>query len=284
MQTILDNERVNMSAPKISVVLPTYNGAATLADAVRSILNQTFQDMELIVVDDASSQDINAVLEEFKGDEKLRYIRNDSNIGLAASINAGVAAAKGRYIARMDDDDFSVSIRLETQLEFLDAHTDVDVVGGGIALYDRDLNYIRDHMFPSEHEEIVRFLCRGNNPLAHPSVMFRREFFDRAGGYNASLRRVEDLELWGRMALTCRYANIPQVLLRHRIRHAKTLKVVRFGVKYRLRNGLLLGCFPTALFWTSLYVVIEVLRHMGYRQRAFRPLQTEDGQSIGFSD
>ena len=130
MQTILDNERVNMSAPKISVVLPTYNGAATLADAVRSILNQTFQDMELIVVDDASSQDINAVLEEFKGDEKLRYIRNDSNIGLAASINAGVAAAKGRYIARMDDDDFSVSIRLETQLEFLDAHTDVDVVGG----------------------------------------------------------------------------------------------------------------------------------------------------------
>lgn len=272
-----------MSAPKISVILPTYNGGATLADAVRSILNQSFQDFELIVVDDSSSQDISSVLKGFETSEKLHYLRNPVNSGLAASINAGIRASRGRYVARMDDDDYSVRTRLEEQVAFLDANPDVDVVGAGVAFYDKELNYIRDHLFPTNHYEIVRYLCRGN-PLAHPAVMFRREFFDRSGGYNPSLRRMEDLELWGRMARTSRYANLPRVLLRHRVRKAKTLKAVPFGIKYRLRNGFLLGCPLRSMFWTTVYAVIEVMRHMGYRQRAFRADQTTTGIADGFSD
>lgn len=268
--------------PLVSVVLPTYNGGATLPDAVRSILNQTYQNLELIVVDDASTQDIPAALVEFAASPKLRIIRNEKNSGLAASLNAGIAVARGSFIARMDDDDYSLPSRLAEQVKLLQAQPEIDVVGTGVAFYDRELHFIRDHLFPADHEAIVRFLRRGN-PLAHPTVMFRREFIQRAGGYDARLRRMEDLELWGRMARSCRYANIPKVLLRYRVRPAKTLRAVPPGIKVRLRNGLRLGYPLAAIPWTMVYVMVEVMRHWGYRQRAFRAREPV-GTPAGFLD
>lgn len=271
-----------VSLPLVSVVLPTFNGIATLPDAVRSILRQTYGNLELIVVDDASTQDIPAALAEFSAASNLRYIRNAKNSGLAASLNAGIAAARGDLIARMDDDDYSLPERIIEQVRFLQARSDVDVVGAGVAFYDRDLTYIGDHLFPGEHPEIMRFLCRGN-PLAHPVVMFRRTFIARAGGYDASLRRMEDLDLWGRMALTSRYANLPKVLLRHRVRPSKTLSAVPPGIRIRMRNGRLLGHLSASACWTLVYAVIEVLRHWGYRQQAFRS-RVSAGTGAGFLD
>ena len=262
-------------SPRVSVVLPTYNGVATLADAVRSILEQDWHDLELIVVDDASTKDIYQVLASFTSDIRLRILRNSTNSGLAASLNNSIAVARGEFIARMDDDDFSVKKRISEQVAFLEERPEVDVVGTGIALYDSELNYLRDHLFPTEHEEMVRFLRRGN-PLAHPTVMFRRSFIERAGGYDATLRRMEDLELWGRMASSSRYANISKVLFRHRVRSAKTLVAVPPGVRIRLLNGWRLGYLAAAIPWTAAYVLIEVMRHFGYRQRAFRrPLASD---------
>lgn len=255
--------------PRVSVILPTYNGIATLADAVSSILDQDWHDLELIVVDDASTEDIHVVLAAFASDVRLRILHNATNSGLAASLNNAIAVARGEFIARMDDDDFSLKIRISEQVALLNERPEVDVVGTGIALYDSDLNYLRDHLFPAEHEEMVRFLRRGN-PLAHPTVMFRRSFIERAGGYDATLRRMEDLELWGRMAASSRFANIGKVLLRHRVRSAKTLSAVPSGVSIRLLNGWRLGYLASAIPWTAAYILIEIMRHLGYRQRAFR--------------
>lgn len=256
-------------APRVSVILPTYNGTSTLADAVRSILEQDWRDLELIVVDDASTKNIPETLAAFASDVRLRILRNTINSGLAASLNNAIAMAGGEFIARMDDDDFSLSSRISEQVSFLEAHPEVDVVGTGVAFYDRDLNYLGDHLFPAEHDDIVRFL-RCGNPLAHPAVMFRRSFIERAGGYNASLRRMEDLELWGRMAVMSRYANLSKVLFRHRVRPAKTLTAVLPGVRIRLLNGWRLGYLAASIPWVVAYALIEVLRHLGYRQRAFR--------------
>jgi glycosyltransferase involved in cell wall biosynthesis len=255
--------------PRVSVILPTYNGSRTVVDAVRSILEQDWLDLELIVVDDASTQNIPMALAMFAGDARLRILRNTANSGLAASLNNAISAARGEFIARMDDDDFSLPTRISEQVAFLEACPEVDVVGAGVEFYDSDLNYLCDHLFPTEHEAMIRFLRRGN-PLAHPSVMFRRSFIERAGGYDASLRRMEDLELWGRMAATSCYANIGKVLLRHRVRSAKTLSAVPSGIRIRLINGWRLGYLGTAILWTVVYVLIEVLRHWGYRQRIFR--------------
>lgn len=265
-------------APRVSVVLPTFNGAETISDAVRSILEQNWFDLELIVVDDASNQDISGALEAFAGDTRLRIIRNKSNLGLAASLNKAITLAHGEYIARMDDDDFSLQMRISEQVAFLDAHPEVDVLGTGVAFYDSDLNHLRNHLFPAAHEEIISFMRRGN-PLAHPTVMFRRSFIERAGGYDSTLRRMEDLELWGRMATRSRFANIGKVLLRHRVRPSKTLSAVPPGVRIRLRNGWRLGYFTASVLWTAAYVLIEVMRHWGYRQRAFRRTDTKDTQT-----
>lgn len=255
--------------PRVSVILPTYNGSATVADAVRSILEQDWRDLELIVIDDASAHDIPGALAAYAGDARLRILRNSANSGLAASLNNAIAVARGEFIARMDDDDFSLPRRISEQVTLLEERPEIDVVGTGVEFYDRDLNYLRDHLFPTEHKDMVRFLRRGN-PIAHPTVMFRRSFIERAGGYDASLRRMEDLELWGRMAASSRYANIGKVLLRHRVRPAKTLTAVPQGIRIRLLNGWRLGFLAAAIPWTAAYALIEVLRHWGYHQRAFR--------------
>ena len=268
--------------PRVSVILPTYNGNATVADAVRSILEQDWRDLELIVVDDASTQDTPGALTTFVGDSRLRILRNSANSGLAASLNNAISVTRGEFIARMDDDDFSLPTRISEQVALLEARPEIDVVGTGVELYDRDLNYLRNHLFPAEHEEMVRFMRRGN-PLAHPTVMFRRSFIERAGGYDASLRRMEDIELWGRMAASSRYANIGKALFRHRVRPAKTLSAVPTGIRIRLLNGWRLSYLAAAIPWTAAYALIEVLRHLGYRQRSFRPPEA-GSRHPGFTD
>ena len=186
-------------------------------------------------------------------------------------------------MARMDDDDFSLPHRIAKQVAFLESHNYVDVLGTGVAFYDQNLRFIRNYVFPADHESIVKSLC-ARNPLAHPTVMMRRSFLQRSGGYDSALRRMEDLELWGRMAKHSKYANMPDILLRHRVRQSKVLSAVKPGIIIRLRNGRLLGCFWKSLFWTFQYALIEVARHWGYRQRAFRPLVESSGPAPKFTD
>jgi glycosyltransferase involved in cell wall biosynthesis len=269
--------------PLVSVILPTYNGHKTLGDALDSLLAQSYENIEIIVIDDASLGGISTIVNKRSHAGKIKYVRNEKNLGLAGSINAGVVSARGQYVARMDDDDYSLPDRIERQVAFLESYKDIDVLGTGLALYDQNLKFIRNHVFPAEHESIIKFLCRGN-PLAHPAVMIRRCFLQRSGGYDATLRRMEDLELWGRMANQSKYANLPDILLRHRIRQSKTLSALKPGIAIRLRNGRLLGCFWQSLCWTFLYVSIEVARHWGYRQRAFRHPAGSCGPAPGFTD
>ena len=271
------------SYPLVSIILPTCNGHKVVGDALDSLLGQSYENIEIIVIDDASDEGILTIVNERVQAEKIKYFRNEKNLGLAGSINAGILTARGKYIARMDDDDYSLPDRIERQVAFLESHGDVDVLGTGVAFYDQSLKFIRNHVFPADHESIVKYLCRGN-PLAHPTVMIRRSFLQRAGGYDASLRRMEDLELWGRMAKKSKYANLPEILLRHRVRQSKALSAVKPGIAIRLRNGRILGCFWRSLFWTCQYVVIEVARHWGYRQQAFRQPVGSCGQAPAFTD
>lgn len=272
-----------LAYPLVSVILPTYNGHKVVGDALKSLLTQSYPNIEVIVIDDASNEGISTIVNNQFHAGRVKYVRNKKNLGLAGSINTGVMLACGEYIARMDDDDYSLPDRIERQVAFLESHRDVDVLGTGVAFYDQNLKFIRNHVFPADHESIVEFLCRGN-PIAHPTVMIRRSFLQRSGGYDASLRRMEDLELWGRMAGQSKYANLPDILLRHRVRQSKALSAVIPGIEIRLRNGRLLGCFWRSLFWTFQYVLVEVARHWGYRQRAFRQSVVSCGPASGFTE
>ncbi|MBI5692169.1 MAG: glycosyltransferase [Verrucomicrobia bacterium] len=208
-------------SPAVSVLLPVRNAAATVARAVNSIRAQTLGDWELVVVDDGSSDGTAEVLAALaRAEPRLRVLTRPAD-GIVAALNAGLAASRGRWIARMDADDESAPERLEAQVALLDhpAHGDVGLVGclvehagepGTQAGYALHVDWLNSLVTP-EQIALNRFV---ESPFAHPSVMFRRELPERFGAYGDG-PFPEDYELWLRwLANGVRMAKVPRILLR----------------------------------------------------------------------
>ncbi len=195
-----------------------YNGEPLLDSAIASIVAQTYPSWELVVVDDASSDSSLAVARSWqRRDTRIRVVEHHTNRGLAATLNDAFAVARGELVARMDADDVSLPQRLEKQVEFLDAHPAVAVVGTGAEFVDAQGNALGSgHLF-EEHDDISANIYR-TTPLIHPSVMMRRTFLEALGGYDVRLRRAEDADLWLRGYRRFRYHNLPEPLIRCRIR------------------------------------------------------------------
>ena len=194
--------------------MPVYNTAPYLAEAIRSILWQTFTDFEFLIIDDGSTDESVAVIRKFN-DPRINLLHNETNLGLVASLNRGLTLAKGDYVARMDADDISRPERLRCQVDFMDVNLRVGVCGSWIQLFPASDNTVRK--FPKNSEEIQcwQFHAVG---VAHPSVMLRRHFFvDNGLFYDPAYRHIEDYELWGRAMLHMEFANIQKVLLNYRI-------------------------------------------------------------------
>jgi len=200
--------------PRVSVILPVFNGAAFLAEAVESVLAQTVTDFELIVVDDGSEDTTPAVLDRVT-DPRLRRFRQPVNLGVAAAVNLAHAVAEGAYLARMDADDIARPDRLDKQVAFLDAHPAVWACGGhmekfgrleGVAPLPRDDATIKANLLPA----------RGN--IMNPTAMLRREPIDRHGlRANAALPGGIDYAFWvAVMRAGGVFANLPDVLLDYR--------------------------------------------------------------------
>jgi hypothetical protein len=204
------------SSLAISVLMPVYNGAAHLADALDSILAQTFRDYELLVVDDGSTDATGAILaERARIDPRIRVVRNATNIGVIGALNQGIAQARGGYIARMDADDISLPGRLGRQKAFLDAHSNVGVCGAWVHKIG-PLGGATERYPTADADIRCGLLFR--NVLAHPAVTIRRSLFDEFGlGYDPAYPHAEDYALWLRAAEQARLANLPEVLLHYRM-------------------------------------------------------------------
>ncbi|MDO4725892.1 MAG: glycosyltransferase [Porphyromonadaceae bacterium] len=217
--------------PLISVAMPCYNNAPYVAEAIESMLNQTFTDFELIILDDCSSDNSAEVIKSFT-DKRIVYHRNEQNTGLANNLNIGLQMARGKLIARMDGDDISLPERLQTQVDFLEAHPDIDLCSCGMEMFGKDNQvWIRE-----PDPEDVKITMLFYSPILHASAMWRREAFDRYGLiYRQEAFPAEDYDLWARaVASGCRLANIPQVLYRYRI-HGE--QVTKTDDRAKLRNG-----------------------------------------------
>jgi len=204
-----------MMTPLISVVLPVYNGAADIEKAVESVLAQTFSDYELIIINDGS-KDASAQLLDALQDPRIRLIHQE-NAGLAATLNRGIALARGRYIARQDQDDLSHPERFARQVAFLEANPDYGLLGTCAEIWVGDKRTDRAHDHPSDHAAL-QFELLFNNPFVHSSVMMRKAVVEGIGGYTTDPARQppEDYELWSRMARAGRVANLPERLLVYR--------------------------------------------------------------------
>jgi len=206
------------ATPVVTVLLSVYNGGPYIRRAVASILAQTFGDFEFIIIDDGSTDGTAAILDAFD-DPRIRRITHPVNRGLTASLNEGLALARGQYIARQDADDVSLPDRLARQVAYLQAHPDIVVVGAQARLIDAAGRRIPDHMLAKPLTPAgVRFKLLFDGPLIHSSVMFRRDVVQgRFGGYDPSWPTNQDYELWSRLAQAgCAMANLPDVLVEHR--------------------------------------------------------------------
>lgn len=198
---------------EISVIMAAYNSQATIAEAIESVLNQSFSDFELIIVDDGSEDLTGRIVCSYK-DDRIRYMANPRNYGLPESLNRGIACACGKYIARMDADDIMTADRLKTQMEFLLRHPDISLVGSDYMIF-RGNTDIKRMCMPVMDDEIRGELLN-HSPFCHPSIIARKEVFKRFS-YNAGFRYCQDYELWSRVLTEYKAANIPKVLLRYRL-------------------------------------------------------------------
>lgn len=197
-------------SPIISVIMPVYNCEKYVGEAVQSILNQTFTDFELLIVDDCSTDATVSIIKSIS-DARINLIRKEKNSGYTDSLNYAITIAKGKYIARMDGDDISLPNRFQRQVEYLNAHQDVILCGTGIQIIDSDK--ILKH--PVNHEDIKVKLCF-SNAIFHPSVMGRTEAFSEYK-YNKEFEPAEDYDLWTRLVFAGKLANIDEVLLDYRV-------------------------------------------------------------------
>lgn len=197
--------------PLVSILLPVYNGAPYLEDAIQSILSQTYSNFECIIIDDGSTDESSSIIEKIR-DPRIR-VYNQANQGLAATLNRAIELAKGEYLARQDQDDISLPERFEKQIAFLESHPDYGMVGTWASIWEGNKETERKHMHPTE-TLILKFELLFNNPFVHSSMMIRRSVFKKVGLYSTDKSRQppEDYELWSRIAREYKIANIPELL------------------------------------------------------------------------
>jgi glycosyltransferase involved in cell wall biosynthesis len=201
-----------MNTPLVSVTMPTFNRAGFLPRSIQSILDQTFTDFELIIIDDGSTDNTAEVVAQFK-DPRIIYVKNDQNRGISYSANRGIEMARGKYIARADSDDICLPERLAKTVAYMEAHPEVGVVGGQVMMVAKGK---RARMqVPTDPEE-----CRATllfHPcLAQPTILIRRSvLMEHNLRYDLAYRASGDYEMWTRMMWVTKFANVGEVLLEY---------------------------------------------------------------------
>ncbi|TAK21255.1 MAG: glycosyltransferase [Chloroflexota bacterium] len=197
--------------PLISVLMPARNASAYIAESLTSLVKQTFEDFEVIVVDDESSDGTGQIASDI-GDRRIRVTRNDQRRGISGALNRAIEEAQGRLFARLDADDIALPERFAAQVEFLDRSPEIGVVGTAFRKVDRAGRPLdRSHLV--NDPTILAWELYFSNQLAHPSVMMRADLVRAVGGYRDEFAIAQDYDLWTRIARRAGIANLPTIML-----------------------------------------------------------------------
>lgn len=210
--------KMDATSPKVSVLLPVWQGEEHLRAAVESILNQTFKDFELLVIDDASADGSAEVIESYD-DPRIRFFRNEANLGLTATLNRGLELARGEYVARMDQDDVSLPERLAKQVAFMDARPELAASGTWAREMDGEGRVTGERRMAVGEE--LKYGYWWPCPIIHPSAIIRKSLLGPLR-YNPEVGHAADYDLW--LSLKKRHAldNLPEYLLLYRVHGGST--------------------------------------------------------------
>jgi glycosyltransferase involved in cell wall biosynthesis len=203
-----------MECPRVTVLLSVYNGDRFLREAIDSVLGQAWEDFELLVVNDGSTDGTATILKSYS-DARLQIITNERNIGVPASLNRGLAHARGEYIARIDADDLALPERLVEQVQYLDRHPQVGLVACATEFVDEDGTAIRVESFGLIPEQLY-YTLTFVNCIHSSSVTFRKELILDIGGYDESMRYAIDYDLWLRVSRRTKIVKLRKVLAKWR--------------------------------------------------------------------
>jgi glycosyltransferase involved in cell wall biosynthesis len=201
--------------PQITVLMPVRDGARWLRQAIDSVLGQSLQGFELLVVDDGSVDETPAILASYAPDRRMRVIRG-ARAGLVAALNRGIADAAAPLIARLDADDSALPQRLARQAEYMRAHPGAELLGSWAEIVDEAGQPAGAMRRPTDNDELARALDR-ENPFIHSSVVFRTATVRSLGGYRAPFAAAEDYDLWTRLSEAGDVANLGEALVRYRV-------------------------------------------------------------------
>ncbi len=224
-------------SPKITVIMSAFNESDGIGRAIDSILGQTFSYWELLIVDDASTDNTKSIIKEYcEIDSRIMLIENSKNIGLPASLNKAIKLSKTNFIARADADDINMPLRLEKQYNYISKRANVDVLGTGAFLVKKQDNcnnkpYFLDAKIPCFKISLI------SSYFFHPSVIIRRSFFEKVGLYDEGLLLAQDLDLWIRGAkLGSGYYNLQEPLIKYTVGdHDRSYKYLITKMKVLLK-------------------------------------------------
>lgn len=228
--------------PVASVLLPVYNAGRYLVPAVESVLNQTFKNFEVLLLNDGSTDNSLQVLESFASRDRRCRVYSGPNRGYIAALNAGLKLAETGFIIRMDQDDISRPQRFEKQISFLRSHPECVAVGARALLIDADGMPIFEMPEHYTHEEIERALLSGRVGIMHPSATIRTSAIKAIGGYRTDFPWAEDMDFFLRLAEVGQLANLPEVLLDYRQHLASIGYVHAEQQRASTRNAVLDAC------------------------------------------
>lgn len=201
----------NKGIPKVSVLIPVFNAGKKLEKTLVSLKSQTFQDFEVIIVDDGSTDNTSEVALSVYN---TAIIHHQENQGIAVALNNGLPYCKGEYIARIDCDDMAYPFRFQHQVEALETNPDFGVIGGHVLLYEIDGTDVGIVKFSTSPEEVLRNLQRKSPALLHEATMIRKSVLLQAGCYDPFFNGREDSELWLRLSLLSKLNNLDEVVVR----------------------------------------------------------------------
>lgn len=198
----------------VSVLLPAYNAEKYLAEAIESVLSQTYTRFEFIIINDGSTDSTEQIINSFN-DTRICYIKNETNIGLIATLNKGIALAKGKYLMRMDADDICFPLRMEKQVLFLNQNPEYGICGCNYIEFDNSHKKLLKTS--ADHDEIYATMLF-NSSVVHPSLMIRLETIKNLTViFDSNYPHAEDYELWSRLIAQCKFSSINEALLKYRL-------------------------------------------------------------------